>query len=66
MKLRIVATLLALVVASEASAQTREQVVRIPAAGGKVLRDRLAIPPHGFIGIFQDSEGNTVGLHSMT
>jgi predicted enzyme related to lactoylglutathione lyase len=39
---------------------------RIPAAGGKVIRDRMAIPPHGFIGIFEDSEGNVVGLHSMT
>lgn len=38
---------------------------RIPAAGGKVLRDRMPIPPHGFIGIFEDSEGNVVGLHSM-
>ncbi|TDU81005.1 hypothetical protein EI77_00307 [Prosthecobacter fusiformis] len=38
---------------------------RIPAAGGKVIRDRLAIPPHGFIGIFEDPEGNVVGLHSM-
>jgi len=38
---------------------------RIPEAGGKVLRDRMAIPPHGFIGIFEDSEGNVVGLHSM-
>lgn len=38
---------------------------RIPAAGGKVIRERFAIPPHGFIGIFEDSEGNTVGLHSM-
>jgi predicted enzyme related to lactoylglutathione lyase len=38
---------------------------RIPEAGGKVIRDRMAIPPHGFIGIFEDSEGNVVGLHSM-
>ena len=38
---------------------------RIPEAGGKVIRDRFAIPPHGFIGIFNDSEGNVVGLHSM-
>ncbi len=38
---------------------------RIPAAGGKVIRERMAIPPHGFIGIFEDSEGNAVGLHSM-
>jgi predicted enzyme related to lactoylglutathione lyase len=39
---------------------------RIPAAGGKVLRDRMAIPPHGFIGIFEDPDGNRVGLHSMS
>ena len=38
---------------------------RIPAAGGKVIRERMPIPPHGFIGIFEDSEGNVVGLHSM-
>jgi predicted enzyme related to lactoylglutathione lyase len=39
---------------------------RIPAAGGKVLRSRMAIPPHGFIGIFEDPDGNRVGLHSMS
>ncbi len=39
---------------------------RIPEAGGKVIRDRMAIPPHGFIGIFADTEGNVVGLHSMS
>ncbi|MBB5037805.1 VOC family protein [Prosthecobacter dejongeii] len=38
---------------------------RIPVAGGKVIRDRFAIPPHGFIGILEDTEGNVVGLHSM-
>lgn len=40
-------------------------LARIPAAGGKVVRERMAIPPHGFIGIFSDPEGNVVGLHSM-
>ncbi len=39
---------------------------RIPEAGGQVVQARMAIPPHGFIGIFEDSEGNVVGLHSMT
>lgn len=38
---------------------------RIPGAGGTVVRDRTDIAPHGFIGIFQDPEGNVVGLHSM-
>lgn len=39
---------------------------RIPAAGGKVIKDRFDISPHGFIGIFSDPEGNIVGLHSMS
>lgn len=39
---------------------------RIPAAGGKVLEGRLDIAPHGFIGVFADTEGNVVGLHSMS
>lgn len=38
---------------------------RIPSAGGTVVRERVAIPPHGFIGIFSDLDGNVVGLHSM-
>ncbi|MES2570404.1 MAG: VOC family protein [Verrucomicrobiota bacterium] len=39
---------------------------RIPGAGGKVVQSRIDIAPHGFIGIFEDLEGNIVGLHSMT
>lgn len=39
---------------------------RVQAAGGKVVRERMPIPPHGFIGFVQDTEGNNVGLHSMT
>ena len=39
---------------------------RIPAAGGKVIKPRTAIPPHGFMGIFEDPDGNRVGLHSMS
>jgi len=43
-----------------------EVVARIPDAGGKVHLERLAIPPHGFIGMFEDTEGNHVGLHSLS
>lgn len=43
-----------------------EVLARIAPAGGKVLSGRTAIPPHGFIGIIQDTEGNRVGLHSMS
>ncbi|MDP3848991.1 MAG: VOC family protein [Luteolibacter sp.] len=39
---------------------------RISSAGGKVLKDRIDIAPHGFIGIFSDPEGNVIGLHSMS
>ena len=45
MKLRIFAALLALVLAGEASAQAREQVVRIPAAGGVSMIANVMRPP---------------------
>jgi predicted enzyme related to lactoylglutathione lyase len=38
---------------------------RIPAAGGNVVLPRKDIAPHGFIGVFTDIDGNTVGLHSL-
>ena len=38
---------------------------RASANGGEVIKSRLAIGPHGFIGIIKDTEGNVVGLHSM-
>ncbi|MFO1498331.1 MAG: VOC family protein [Verrucomicrobiota bacterium] len=40
-------------------------IQRIPAAGGKIVKPRTSIGEHGYIGIFTDTEGNTVGLHSM-
>ena len=46
--------------------QLDEVLARIPQAGGTIIKERTAIPPHGFIGLFEDSEGNTVGLHSMS
>ena len=36
-----------------------------PGPGGTVLKERMDIAPHGFIGVFRDPEGNVVGLHSM-
>jgi predicted enzyme related to lactoylglutathione lyase len=38
---------------------------RISKNGGTIVQPRMDIAPHGFIGIFQDLEGNVVGLHSM-
>jgi predicted enzyme related to lactoylglutathione lyase len=38
---------------------------RAAANGGSVIKPRMAIGEHGFIGIIKDPEGNLVGLHSM-
>ena len=37
---------------------------RVAAAGGEVLQPRTPIGPFGFIGKFQDTEGNAVALHT--
>jgi uncharacterized protein len=37
---------------------------RIEHAGGKILQPKMHIGEFGYISIFMDSEGNTVGLHS--
>ena len=37
---------------------------KIEKLGGKIVRPKMSIDEFGFISIFIDSEGNTVGLHS--
>jgi uncharacterized protein len=37
---------------------------RIETAGGKIVRPKMPIGEFGFVSIFIDSEGNTIGLHS--
>jgi hypothetical protein len=37
---------------------------KVEAAGGKVEMPKKPIGEHGFVGIFHDTEGNRVGLHS--
>lgn len=37
---------------------------RIEQKGGKILQSKMSIGDFGFISIFIDSEGNTIGLHS--
>jgi len=39
---------------------------RVPAAGGQIIQAKMSIAPHGFIAVIKDSEGNEVGLHSMS
>jgi predicted enzyme related to lactoylglutathione lyase len=38
---------------------------RVAGQGGKVVRDKFAIGPYGFIALVTDTEGNMIGLHSM-
>ena len=38
---------------------------RVAAAGGNVLHEKFPIGEHGFCGIASDTEGNTIGFHSM-
>lgn len=41
-------------------------LLRAPKHGGEVIKPRSSICEHGFIGIIKDTEGNVVGLHSMS
>ncbi|WP_390886622.1 VOC family protein [Lacinutrix neustonica] len=41
------------------------EISRVEKAGGKIIQPRMALGEHGFSALFIDSEGNTVGLHSM-
>ncbi len=38
---------------------------RVVAAGGKVERPKMSIGEYGFCSIVFDTEGNSIGLHSM-
>lgn len=42
-----------------------EEESRVETAGGKVLRAKMSIGDYGFCSIVMDTEGNTIGLHSM-
>ena len=39
---------------------------RVEAAGGTVVRPKFSIGDHGFVSLMSDTEGNMVGLHSVT
>ncbi len=42
-----------------------DETSRVQAAGGQVLQQKFQIGEHGFCSIVMDTEGNTIGLHSM-
>ena len=41
-------------------------LARVEDAGGRIFQHRKDIGDFGFVGFFEDSEGNRVGLHSRT
>ena len=41
------------------------QAARASANGGSVVQEKMAIGEHGFCALARDSEGNTIGFHSM-
>jgi predicted enzyme related to lactoylglutathione lyase len=41
------------------------EISRVEAAGGQVIQPKFPIGNYGFCGICIDTEGNTIGFHSM-
>jgi uncharacterized protein len=41
------------------------EAARVTQNGGRVYKEKFAIGEYGFIAIVCDTEGNTIGLHSM-
>ena len=47
------------------SEDVQQELDRVEAAGGKIYQPKTQISPeHGYMGVFIDSEGNRVALHS--
>ena len=42
-----------------------KEIGRVEAAGGTVCQPKFSIGQYGFCGICLDTEGNTIGFHSM-
>lgn len=40
-------------------------LARVEKAGGKVVMPKTSIGEHGFMAVFEDTEGNTMAFHSM-
>ena len=41
------------------------EAARATSNGGTVYKEKMSIGDYGYIAIVADSEGNTIGLHSM-
>lgn len=47
------------------SGDLTNELSKVEAAGGRIIKEKYDIGEHGFIGMFLDSEGNRVAIHSM-
>ncbi len=45
--------------------EINEELARVEAAGGKIIRPKQDIGEYGFIALVEDTEGNMIGLQSM-
>lgn len=41
------------------------ETARVENAGGQVIQEKLPLGEHGFCSMVMDTEGNTIGFHSM-
>lgn len=49
------------------SGDLAQELGRVPGAGGTVLQEKTLITPEiGYMGVFLDSEGNRIAIHSRT
>ncbi len=50
----------------DASPAIDDALARVPAAGGRIVTPKVALPPGmGFFARIADTEGNVVGLHAL-
>lgn len=43
-----------------------DELARVEAAGGSIIMPKQSLGEYGNMGLIKDTEGNTVGLHSMS
>lgn len=46
-------------------ADVADEAERAAQAGGRIIRPKMPIGQYGHIALVEDTEGNTIGLHSM-
>ncbi|MCK0159620.1 VOC family protein [Allomuricauda sp. F6463D] len=44
----------------------KELESRVEENGGKIIQSKMSIGEHGFVSIIMDSEGNSIGFHSLS